>query len=68
MVIALETSIKCVAKAVEKYRKDTYKELKAYAFQYFGNQAIVFLYWSYYDLSKTKRIKLIELWAFLLPK
>ena len=29
MVIALETSIKCAAEAVEKYRKNTYKELKA---------------------------------------
>ncbi|MFC2996755.1 hypothetical protein ACFODO_16095 [Acinetobacter sichuanensis] len=29
MIIALETSIKCAAEAVEKYRKNTYKELKA---------------------------------------
>lgn len=28
MVIALETSIKCASEAVEKYRKNTYKELK----------------------------------------
>ncbi|WP_338562512.1 hypothetical protein [Acinetobacter sp. KS-LM10] len=29
MVIALETAIKCASDAVEKYKKDTYKELKA---------------------------------------
>lgn len=28
MIIALETSIKCAAEAVEKYRKNTYKEFK----------------------------------------
>lgn len=29
MIIALETSIKCAAKKIENYRKNTYKELKA---------------------------------------
>ena len=29
MIIAIETSIKCAAKAIEKYRKNTYKEFEA---------------------------------------
>lgn len=29
MIIALETSIKCASEAVEKYRKNTYKEFRA---------------------------------------
>lgn len=29
MIIALETSIKCASDAIEKYRKNTYKDLKA---------------------------------------
>jgi hypothetical protein len=29
MIIALETSIKCASDAIEKYRKNTYKEFNA---------------------------------------